>query len=104
MGASLARPGRAFMMRRRRIVIDAARLAVAWGAGVLIALLAGGAALSALKSTKWWVRIWDYPRLQIAVVLFFACLLFALTTRLDAAAFALLGAGVAALVWEGWFI
>ncbi|HEY0971867.1 MAG TPA: endonuclease/exonuclease/phosphatase family protein [Gemmatimonadales bacterium] len=38
-------------------------------AGVILAVLVvSGSALSLMRSKVWWVRVWDFPRLQLAVV------------------------------------
>lgn len=82
--------------------MDATRTALAWASGLLIALLACGTALSAVKSARWWVRIWDYPRLQVAGCLLVACLAFAAVARDAPLGPPLLAAGAAAFAWQAW--
>lgn len=84
--------------------MDALLTTLRWGAGALILLLVGLTALSAVRSAKWWIRIWDYPRLHVAAALLAACLAYALSARLDGLAALPLAAGLAAFAWQAWRI
>ena len=80
--------------------MDALLTGLGWSAAIVLILLVGLTALSACRTTLWWVRIWDYPRLQIAAGLLAACALFALTAPLDQFAIPLLALGLAAFAWQ----
>ena len=85
--------------------MDAVLAAVAWGAGAVIVLLTTVTALSALRRARWWLRIWDYPRLHVALGLLTACALFAaLRWPIEGPAIGLLVAGLAAFGWQAWRI
>ena len=84
--------------------MDALLTMLTWSAGVLIVLLAGLTGLSVFRTTLWWVRIWDYPRLHIAAGLLAACILFAALAPLQGSAVLLLAAGLAAFAWQAWRI
>jgi endonuclease/exonuclease/phosphatase (EEP) superfamily protein YafD len=78
--------------------------ALQWGAGAAILLLVAGTALSAVRSPRWWIRFWDYPRLHVALGLLAACAAFWLAGARGPAAHALLAAGGAAVAWQAWRI
>ncbi len=55
------------------------------------------------ETDEWWVRLWDYPRLQIAALLALALAGVAiLGPRMGRLFWATIGAGVAALAWQLW--
>lgn len=57
------------------------------------------------RHTAWWVRVWDFPRLQLAVLLtllIVTCLV--LLDLSQPASWLLLGVNVACLVWQSWWI
>jgi len=78
--------------------------ALKWGSGALVLLLVAVTALSAIRSARWWIRVWDYPRLHVAAGLLAACLALALAAPLDGAAALVLAAGSVAFAWQAWRI
>jgi endonuclease/exonuclease/phosphatase (EEP) superfamily protein YafD len=84
--------------------MDALLTTLAWSGGFLVALLASLTALSAWKTALWWVRIWDYPRLHIALGLLTACALLAAAAPLKGPTILLLTIGLAAFAWQAWRI
>jgi hypothetical protein len=81
---------------------------VAVGAAVTAGAVAVGAtALALLRSKVWWVRIWDFPRLQVALLGFAALALWSNVssweTELELLFAVLLGTAVlfqATLIWR----
>ena len=76
-----------------------------WGRGALASLTALFVVLSFLPlwgTDRWWVRQWDYPRLQVAAVLVILLLLLLWAVfRRTWPFWTLVGGAVAALVWRG---
>ncbi|GGJ04958.1 endonuclease/exonuclease/phosphatase family protein [Halopseudomonas pertucinogena] len=79
---------------------------MAW---IIIGLLTGLLVLLTLlplsRHTAWWVRVWDFPRLQLATLA--ALLIVAALALLDLAhpaSWALLGAAATCLAWQAWWI
>jgi endonuclease/exonuclease/phosphatase (EEP) superfamily protein YafD len=74
------------------------------GRRLLIALILLLIALSFLPlwwTDRWWVRIWDYPRLQIAaLLLLFGATLFLIKIRRTPAFWALVAAAAIAFAWQ----
>ena len=67
----------------------------------LVVILTILTALPLVETDEWWVRLWDYPRLQIAVLLAVGLLgLVLLGPRKGRLFFAALGFGLASLVWQ----
>ncbi len=67
----------------------------------LVSILAVGVTLlSLVKSGKWWVRLWDYPRLQVAAALAGASLAQLLVLPMTAAGLGLLLTTLACLAWQ----
>jgi endonuclease/exonuclease/phosphatase (EEP) superfamily protein YafD len=56
------------------------------------------------RTTKWWVRVWDYPRLQLAAWLVGAGAAQLLFLAAGGSSLLLLVATAAALVWQLWWI
>lgn len=75
-----------------------------WGRRLLVALTVLLAVLSFLplwQTDRWWVRQWDYPRLQVAVLLLLAlALLFWVRLKRDRGFWALVVGALAALGWQ----
>jgi endonuclease/exonuclease/phosphatase (EEP) superfamily protein YafD len=75
-----------------------------WARHLLVSLLLLLVILSFLPlwwTDRWWVRIWDYPRLQIAaLLLLFGAGLFLFRNQRATAFWALLAAALAALAWQ----
>jgi endonuclease/exonuclease/phosphatase (EEP) superfamily protein YafD len=75
-----------------------------WGRWALAALATLAIVLSFLPAWQtdlWWVRQWDYPRLQVAAILVLVLpLLFWAAYRRSAGFWALVGGSLAALVWQ----
>ena len=75
-----------------------------WGRGALIALAILLILLSFLplwQTDRWWVRQWDYPRLQVAGLLGMSlAALFAVKLAHSRAFWALVAAGLAAFAWQ----
>ena len=66
-----------------------------------MALLIVVTALPLVETDEWWVRLWDYPRLQIAILLLVALIgLIAFGRRKGRLFFAMVGFGLASLVWQ----
>lgn len=69
----------------------------------LIALLVLLTVAPIVETDEWWVRLWDYPRLQIAALLVFALVGLAIAgPRRGRAFWIAAGAGIAALAWQIW--
>lgn len=67
----------------------------------LIALLVLLTILPIIEGDDWWLRLWEYPRLQIAAGLLLALgLLFAVGPRRGRSFWAAAGGGAAALAWQ----
>ena len=66
----------------------------------LLGILTLLTALPLIETDEWWVRLWDFPRVQIAVLLVAALLSSALFGRSGRLYFAMLGLGLASLVWQ----
>jgi len=68
-----------------------------------LAILVLLTALPIIETDKWWVRLWDYPRLQIATLICLALIgVVAIGPRKGRAFLIALGAGLAALGWQLW--
>jgi endonuclease/exonuclease/phosphatase (EEP) superfamily protein YafD len=69
------------------------------------ALLLLATALPLIRSDEWWIRIWDFPRAQIAVLLLMVCAgaaaAFPIRRPAPAVFMAMLGTAAA---WQGWSI
>lgn len=78
----------------------------AMGAAALAAviLLTAATALALIDTDAWWIRVFDFPRLQIAVALAVALLVLAGTRRRGRVVLLALAAGLAALAWQTWKI
>ena len=69
----------------------------------LLALLVLVTVLPIIETDEWWVRLWDYPRLQIAALIAAALLgLIALGPRRGRTFWIAISAGLAGLVWQLW--
>ena len=67
----------------------------------LVVLLVILTALPLVETDEWWVRLWDYPRLQIAVLLVVGLIaLVAVGPRNGRLFFSAIGFGLASLVWQ----
>jgi endonuclease/exonuclease/phosphatase (EEP) superfamily protein YafD len=67
----------------------------------LVALLVLLTALPIIETDKWWVRLWDYPRLQIAALLVLALVgLVVVGPRKGRVFGVLVGLGLASVVWQ----
>ncbi len=74
---------------------------VVWGFSVaLIALTL----LPLLRSSRWWIRVWDYPRLQIGAALALVLLLQILVFESTPASIAMLLATAAAFFWQAYSV
>lgn len=75
-----------------------------WGRRLLIfatSLLVIVSFLPLWWTDRWWVRLWDYPRLQVAgLLIIFGAALFFIKVRRTPAFWALIAAVVAALSWQ----
>lgn len=69
-----------------------------------VVLLTAATALALIDTDAWWIRVFDFPRLQIAVALAAALLVLALAGRRGALTLLALAAGLAALAWQTWKI
>ena len=70
------------------------------GAAVVCGLMSAATALALLDTDKWWIRVLDFPRMQFAVVLLAALLVYGATRPQGIAAIVLLAVGAAALAWQ----
>lgn len=69
----------------------------------LIAILVLLTALPIVETDEWWVRLWDYPRLQIAGLIVLALIgLAAVGPRQGRAFWIAMAAGLASLAWQLW--
>lgn len=80
------------------------RRAAAGLALAAVILLTAATALALIDTDEWWIRVFDFPRLQIAVALATALLALAVASRRGALTLLVLAAGLAALAWQGWKI
>ncbi|MCW8088470.1 endonuclease/exonuclease/phosphatase family protein [Sabulicella glaciei] len=72
-----------------------------WGLSVL---LVAATLLSTVRSSAWWIRIWDYPRLQIAAMLILAAVFQAAILPRHLPDAAVLGLTLSCLAWQGYRI
>lgn len=80
---------------------------VEWVAGVLGLILTLGTLASTTSFAAWWIRVWDFPRLQIAVAAIATAALFAVTAMRDGyGAFENVGIAlmIATFAWQSWKI
>lgn len=49
-----------------------------WAAGAIGVVIVAGTLASMTRSAAWWVRVWDFPRVQMAVIAFVAAVVFAM--------------------------
>ena len=71
----------------------------------LVAILVLVTALPVIETDEWWVRIWDYPRVQIAALLIPALIGLVVFHRHQGAYFwSVVAAGAAALASQAWHI
>jgi endonuclease/exonuclease/phosphatase (EEP) superfamily protein YafD len=69
----------------------------------MLAVLVALTLLPIIETDEWWVRLWDYPRLQLAALLVFALVaLVAIGPREGRAFWIAIGVGLAALGWQLW--
>ncbi|WP_099864769.1 endonuclease/exonuclease/phosphatase family protein [Pararhizobium haloflavum] len=74
-------------------------------AAVICVLMCVATGLALIETDEWWIRVLDFPRLQIAAVLLIALLIYRWTGPCGATAGALLtAASVVALLWQAWMI
>ncbi len=57
-----------------------------------------------IRTPKWYIRVWEFPRLQLALALVAAAAAQIAFIRLDAAGRALLAATLGSLAWQAWLI
>jgi endonuclease/exonuclease/phosphatase (EEP) superfamily protein YafD len=70
---------------------------------ILVGLLVILTLLPVFETDEWWVRLWDYPRLQIAALILVSLIAMpALGPRAGKAFWVAAGAGLAALAWQLW--
>jgi endonuclease/exonuclease/phosphatase (EEP) superfamily protein YafD len=67
---------------------------------VLSALPIAATLLPIVETSRWWVRVWDYPRLQLAVTLGVSAVLQLLVVPMTLPTAALLAVTVACLGWQ----
>lgn len=75
-----------------------------WIAGIalaLILLLAVGSFLPLIETDAWWVRYWDFPRVQIGFLLIVLLAIYLIASESDAARIAAAVLVLAALVYHG---
>ncbi len=84
-----------------RRVLWRAVAGVALGA---VILLTAATALALIDTDAWWIRVFDFPRLQIAVALAVALLALAVAGRRGVPTLLVFAAGLAALAWQSWKI
>lgn len=71
----------------------------------LLAILVLVTALPVIETDEWWVRIWDFPRLQIGALLLFALAgLAVFGSRQGRSFWIAMLAGLAALAWQAWHV
>jgi endonuclease/exonuclease/phosphatase (EEP) superfamily protein YafD len=77
---------------------------IGWGAAIVCLLMSAATALPLAESDEWWIRIFDFPRLQIAVVLAAALLVYWWAIRRGTTAVLIAGVSAIALAWQVWMI
>lgn len=73
-------------------------------AALICLVMVAATALPAIETDEWWVRVLDFPRLQISAVLLVALLAFLLSGPGRAMAVAITTVSVVALAWQTWLI
>jgi endonuclease/exonuclease/phosphatase (EEP) superfamily protein YafD len=73
-------------------------------AGAMCVLMAVFTGLALIENDEWWIRIFDFPRLQIAVVLAIALLVSVLTKSSARGWLVVLPLSLSALAWQVWMI
>ena len=68
--------------------------------GIVSSLPIGVTVLSLVRTAKWWVRVWDYPRSQVAMALGVMLPVQVLTLPMTAATLGLLVLTLACLAWQ----
>ncbi|MFZ5783711.1 MAG: endonuclease/exonuclease/phosphatase family protein [Pseudomonadota bacterium] len=69
-------------------------------AASLCCLMSAATLLALLETDKWWIRVLDFPRLQIATVLFVGLAVYGATRPAGIAAMLLIAGSAAALAWQ----
>ncbi len=83
------------------------RASIRWigrGAALVCLLMVAATALALIETDQWWIRVLDFPRLQIAVVLAVALLTFGWAGPRNVAAGVLAAVFLVALAWQLWMI
>lgn len=73
------------------------KVALAW---IVSAVPIALTLLSAVRSPKWWIRLWDYPRLQVAVALVLVAAIQLAMLPMTTWNLGLLGATLGCLAWQ----
>lgn len=60
--------------------------------------------LALIETDEWWIRVLDFPRLQIAAVLVLALSIYWLLSSRGIASYLIISASVISLVWQVWLI
>lgn len=77
---------------------------VGWIAALVCLLMVAATGLALIETDLWWIRVFDFPRLQIAVVLGIALLALWWAGPRGLGGAALAVAGLVALAWQVWMI
>ena len=83
------------------------RVSIRWigrGAALVCLLMVAATALALIETDLWWIRVFDFPRLQIAVVLAVALLVFWWAGPRGVLAGVVALASLVALGWQTWMI
>ena len=75
-----------------------------WTAAVVCLVMAAATALALIETDLWWVRVFDFPRLQIAAVLVIALPIFWWLGPRGLIAAGITVVSLAALLWQAWMI
>jgi endonuclease/exonuclease/phosphatase (EEP) superfamily protein YafD len=74
---------------------------VVWGISVVLVALT---ALPLLRSSRWWIRVWDYPRLQLGAALAVAVLLQVVVFEKSTPSIVMMLVTVAAFAWQAYSV
>jgi endonuclease/exonuclease/phosphatase (EEP) superfamily protein YafD len=74
---------------------------IVWAISVILIALT---ALPLLRSSRWWIRVWDYPRLQIGTALALVALLQVVVFENTPASIVILLVTIAAFAWQAYSV
>lgn len=78
--------------------------AIRHAAAFVCLLMVAFTGLALIETDEWWIRVLDFPRLQISAVLVLALLIYWFLSSRGIAASLIIGASLLSLVWQVWLI